>query len=255
MNREELIDEILSEFGAPVVNVELDESVWDKIINKAYRWFRAKKGFIAETLVDIQPSENEYPWPADAVEIVDVIMPRRSDISDILSLGFFDIVPAQMLATANQYPSLHTAGAIRFENSAYVQLLQSLEIRRRTFSADPGWYVMGPPIKKIYLTPRDILTSIGGSDLPAKMIVYYKKDSMDISEFIGRDEQLFFDYCKARAKIILGHIRRKYPSYPSAGGSISMDGNELISEGKEELQDLEEQISESQGNAGGILVG
>jgi hypothetical protein len=255
MDRQELIDDIKSSLGAPVVHLEIDEAVWDKIINKAKRWFRAKKGFITQTLVDIQPNENEYDWPADATAIVDVIMPRRTDISDILSLGFFDIVPAQMLATANQYPSLHTAGAIRFETSAYVQLLQSLEIRRRVFSADPGWTVMGPPIKKIYLTPRDILTSLGNSDTPAKMIVYYKKQDFDITDFIGRDEDLFYRYCEAKAKMVLGRIRSKYPTYPSAGGSITMDGSELIAEAKEELRDLEEEISESQGNAGGILVG
>lgn len=52
-----------------------------------------------------------------------------------------------------------------------------------------------------------------------------------------------FDYVTALSKISLGMIRRKFESFSSMGNSgISLDGGDLISEGKEEKENLEETL-------------
>jgi hypothetical protein len=245
-------DEIKIELGYPTVRVELDDTVFEAIVNKAWRWFKAKKGIIKRTPVQLQEGLTEYPWPSDCDALVDVVVPRRTDISDILSLGFFDIVPAQFVATASTFPSMQSAGTMRFDMSAYVQLLQSLEMRRRVFSGEPDWYE-DRTSRKIVLTNRNpVGFSIDGNQL--WMVVFYKTNSPTLTDIFGRDEDLFYRYCLAKSKIILGTIRSKFGSYPAAGGPIAMDGEALKTEGYADLAKLDEEIEGSQGNAGGILT-
>ena len=250
----DLVNELKSDLGHPTVRVDIDPTVYQFIYNKAVRWFKAKKGLIKQLPVMLTDGKYEYDYPTDAYSIVDVIVPRRTDISDILSLGFFDIVPAQFVASSSTFPSLQSAGTMRFDMSAYVQLLQSLEMRRRIFSGEPDWYDLPPPQKKIVLTNRNpVGFSIQGSQL--YMIIFYKTDTISFSDFVGRDEDLFYRYCLARAKIVQGTIRSKFGNYPAAGGTISMDGGEQKAEGFAELQQLDLEIDGSQGNVGGIMQG
>lgn len=245
-------EEIKTELGYPTVRVELDDSVFDVIVNKAFRWFRAKKGIIRSTPVPLQEGLTEYPWPSDCETLVDVLLPRRTDISDILSLGFFDIVPAQFVATSSTFPTMQSAGTMRFDMSAYVQLLQSLEMRRRVFSGEPDWYE-DKSRKMIILTNRNpVGFSIDGNQL--YMIAQYKTNNPQLSDIFGRDEDLFYRYCLAKAKIVLGTIRSKFGTYPAAGGPIAMDGEALKTEGYADLAKLDEEIDGSQGNAGGLVT-
>ena len=249
----ELISDIKTELGHPLVKVELDVTVWDVIFRKAFRWFKAKKGFVKQATIQLQDGLFDYPWPSDAYALTDVVVPRRTDLSDILSLGFFDIVPAQFVATASTMPTMQSAGTMRFDMSSYVQLLQSLEMRRRIFSGEPDW-IEDTINKKIMLTNRNpVGFSIQGNAL--FMIVYYKSETMTMADFHGRDEELFYRYCLARAKLILGTARSKYSTYPSAGGSITMDGEQLKQEAYADLAALDIEIDDSQGNIGGILQG
>lgn len=248
-----ITEEIKTDLGYPTVKVELDAAVYSTIVNKAMRWFTGKKGVIAQIPIPLVESIDEYDWPANATTIVEVIIPRRSDISDILTLGFFDIVPASTISSNAIPPISQAGGTLRFDVSSYVQLLQNLEIRRRVFSADPDW-IEDIARKKIILTNRNpVAYSISGSAL--SMIVRYKINNPSLSDFFGRDEELFYRYCLAKAKIILGTTRSKYGSYPAAGGPINMDGDALKTEGFAELAVLDDEIIESQGNAGGIVQG
>jgi len=244
----EVIEDIKHELGHPTVRVELDSTVWDVIFRKAFRWFNAKKGFIKQQLEPLQEGKYEYDWPSSAFSIADVILPRRTDISDILTLGFFDLIPANYVISSTATPS----GSIRYDLSSYVQLLQGLEMRRRVFSAEPDWQE-DVSNRKIILMNRSIGFSIQGNAL--FMVVFYKSETIGLEDFFGRDEELFYRYCLARAKLVLGTTRAKYGSYPAAGGPISTDGDALKQEAYAELAQLDIEIDDSQGNVGGILQG
>ena len=253
MERSEVIEEIKSDLGYPTVKVEIDDVTWDKIFSKALRWYRAKKGHIVTTLVPLEVGRTEYDWPADAYAIQDVVLPYRSDVADILSLGFFDLVPAAYVLGGTSYPAGMQSGTMQASISSYVQMLQMLEMRRRVFSSEPDYMVIDAPSKKIIITTKNAANAPGTPVM--SMVVFYKKENVDIPDLIGRDEYIIYKYCLAKAKGILGMIRRKYANYPAAGGAVSMDGADLIAESKEELEKLEEEIDGSQGNYGGIVVG
>jgi len=233
--------EIKVELGEPILEVELDDTVWPIIVERAKRWFKAKKGVLGCENMAIVPGKTVYDFPSNACAIIDVILPRRSDIQSLLSLGFFDIVPLNAL-------NIGSATSAFNSYSAYTQILQALETRRRIFGADPDWEVL---CNQLHL--------IGGSGLCAGegtgyALIIYKKENWSTEELKDRDENLFFRYMLGQAKYFLGRIRSKYKSYPAAGGSIDTDGPELLQEAKEDFELLDVEISESQGPMG-IVIG
>lgn len=64
-------------------------------------------------------------------------------------------------------------------------------------------------------------------------------------------------YALAKAKITLGEIRRKFAQFNSIGNTgISLNGDQLVSEGKEEMEKLEEEIDTHYAYEGyGIFIG
>jgi hypothetical protein len=57
------------------------------------------------------------------------------------------------------------------------------------------------------------------------------------------NEPWIIDYVTARCKITLGNLRRKFAQFGSLGNQgISLDGDSLVSEGKEEVLRLEEEL-------------
>jgi hypothetical protein len=74
-------------------------------------------------------------------------------------------------------------------------------------------------------------------------------------DFYGSDWIL--DYATAECKITLGMIRRKFGNFASLGNvGISLDGDTLVSEGKEEKIDLEEKLKLEEVHEGlGVEIG
>lgn len=74
------------------------------------------------------------------------------------------------------------------------------------------------------------------------------------------DEQLYdnlwvFKYTLAEAKCILGRAYRKFGTLPSPTGESQIDGNDLVTEGKDEKNQLEESVMDFQyGEADGLGV-
>jgi hypothetical protein len=238
--RDELIDDIKLKLGYPVVRVEIDDTQWDAIIKKSIRWFKAKKGIIRCGVINIISGQNEYEWPPDCDGIVDIILPA-SDGGKLFP-GMCDL--DTNLVPTWVYGYGWNSGNPVFDVSSYVMLQQNLDSRRRVFNSEINWY---EACGKIYLTSQSIQ--------PGQAIVFYKKKTVVLEDFIGRDVDLIQRYIEAIAKHVLGQIRSKYSQYPSAGGTISTDGPELLASAKEEMDKLEEEISGSQGNAGGLVRG
>lgn len=240
MERAEVKEEILFELGYPTVKVEIDDTAWDAIFSRSLRWFKAKKGIIHCAQIPVTSGIREYDFPPDSYEIVEVILPVRDSSTALFNLCFFDVIPLGNFGVGG----VGWHSGFRFESSSYAQLMQSLEMRRRVFSAEPGWIEQCGKILITMSNPPD-----------GNMTVLFKADNIDIPDLKGRDEDLIFRYCLATAKMVLGRLLRKYGVYPAAGGPINTDGAELIADAKEEIEKLEEEIIGSQDNAGGIVVG
>lgn len=212
------------------MKVELDDTHWEKIFSRSKRWFQSKKGVLAMGLFN---GSSPIDYPADCLEVLDIVSSNNSDscgsLGALLTLGFFpDIVPADWIGRGG----IATTTFSGF--STYVQVIEQLEKIKRLFNADADWYVAA---RKIFLTQR------GGT---GPVLLFYKKKNWEIEELYDRDEDMFYRYCLNEAKYILGRIRIKYRSYPSAGGTVEMDGADLLEEWKTDRELLDEEIAQSQ---------
>ena len=77
---------------------------------------------------------------------------------------------------------------------------------------------------------------------------FIMEGSTNVSDWTNSNEDFYgldwiFDYATAECKIILGYIRRKFENFVSIGNTgVSLDGGDLVSEGKEEKERLEETL-------------
>ena len=194
-------------------------------------------------MVQVVEGITEYPIPANAWVVRDVILPSRSDVSSLLSLGFFDVVPLNSMNLGSITSAFNSY-------SSYAQILMALETRKRIFDAEPDWFVVCDKIHVAGMTSG----GASASNFSGKMLVFFTKKEWDIGELKDRDEDLFYRYALNEAKYVLGRIRGKYKDYPAAGGSVAMDADDLLSEYKDDKAALDEEIGESQYPMG-ILVG
>lgn len=227
----EIKDEVLSQLGYPTVKIEIDETAWDAIFRRTKRWFDVKKGVPGAAMVAAQ---KELDFPPEAEKILDIILPTDggNSLGAILTGGFFtDIVPADVIARGGMFST-------SFSNySAFVQMLQQIEIVRRTFSSELDWQVS--PLGKIQMMPSNISGNI--------LIIYKKKrDFWDIKQLTDRDEDIFYRACLNEAKYVLSRTRGKYPSYPAAGGNIETDAHDLKDEWEKGREELNKEIDDMQ---------
>jgi hypothetical protein len=114
----------------------------------------------------------------------------------------------------------------------YYMARMSLSNADNILGVDRNWEILNGGIK-IYQTKNKLYNNVG---------VLFAKFLLPI-EFEGDD--WIRRFALARCKIMLGTIRRKFSGFAAAGGSASVDGDALISEGKTEETDLITEIKES----------
>ena len=229
MNTDEIKQEVLSQLGYPTVDVEIDEATWPLIFQRAKRWFHTKKGVPA---VAFMAAQKEMDPPADCEVVYDVILPSdgSNSLGAILTAGFFrDIVPADVITQGNMF----STGFSNF--SAFTQLLQQIDMVRRTFSSEPDWNI--GPTGKIQIMPGELTGTV--------MVVYkQKRDAWDVESLVDRDEDIFYRAVLNEAKYVLSRVRGKYPNYPAAGGNIETDAKDLYEEWKDGREELNQEIAD-----------
>ena len=68
--------------------------------------------------------------------------------------------------------------------------------------------------------------------------------NLEFSKINSMGRQWIRQYCLALSKELLGLVRSKFSSVPIPGGDLSMNGADLISQGREEKTQMQEQLKE-----------
>lgn len=230
-------EEFFTDLGAGeggLVTVELSDAAFSNALKASKRWFTAKKGYQIFRPIPAVSGQTEYKMKDDVAQVLDVIFEVPSDVSAFFTLGFFDIIPwgPNTLLSFN-------SGLGNY--SGFVQLLQFNETRKKVFSVDPDWYY-DQQNKSLKVTQRQNTLSPGGI-----MLVQCKLNDFDPATLSDKDDYIFVRYVKAKCKDIVGRARSKYDSLPGAGGPVTLDGQRLIEEAKEEMEKLEIEIFASAG--------
>lgn len=215
-----------------VVDVELNEDNVKNIIARAKMWYNARKGYVVWRPVQVAPTITTYKMKDDVDNIQDVIFQVPSDVAAFFTMGFFDIIPY-----GPQYLGSVAPGMANY--SEFAQLLNFTEERKRVFSVEPDWFYE-QPTNTLHITQRSGMN-------PMIALVKAKLTEWDVASLRGWDSDIFYRYCLAHAKEVVGRIRSKYDSLPAAGGSVTLDGSKLLEEAKEDKIQLDTEIFASQG--------
>lgn len=230
MNEDKLKTWILRRFGAPVVKVELDQCHLDDAVSNAKRWFAAKKGVKKQKFTQIIANVTEYNLTLieqDIDKILDVIFPMPGfDVWNVFSP--FAVIGESVPYAAFAAPS---SGGLY---SSYTQAMQHVEMAKRILGAEQQWF---QDDRMLRITPRP---SQSGT-----MMIEYSSSKFSVEQLSERDHDLLKRYALTKAKEDLGRIRSKYGTYPTAQGEVSLDGERLLDEAKEEIEALNEEIGQS----------
>jgi len=228
--RDRLKRSIMYDLGYPAVKVEIYEAWLDDAIDRAIAVFTKHYPNSEHwTVFNAVAGVNKYKVPDDYIAIRTVVYQPR-----LMQRFFNNIYPYWDVWWGWVQNSSLTDYAI-----ADMYHGEAL----RTFGIHGTWQFLHP---YLYLFPLPSMT--------VPVFVRYQK-MLDPNEGDIREEEWVRSYALAVTKIRLGRVRSKYPSLPGPRGDISMDGETLISEGREDILRLEDELRQEYEEPLGFFTG
>jgi hypothetical protein len=228
MNQADLKQWILRQLGAPFVKIELTDDHLNDSVERARRWFAAKKGVRKQATLPIYATVPAYTLPDDVDIVLDVAFPiPPMDISLVFSPYILsdEKVPYDVFAAPG------SAGIY----SSYTQTIQYIETAKRILNAEPNFWQEG---QTLFLSP---IPKTSGN-----IIIDYKSFNFTIEQLAQRDHDLITRYALAWAKTVIVQVRGKYPGgFPGAQAQTELNWQQLYAEATKELEMLEKEIFQS----------
>lgn len=227
--REQIKDYVLHMLGAPVVKLEFDEQNLDFCVDQAMKVFEdyAGREYFSYYVFNTIPGKSIYEMPPDVGMIRNVFYKETGSFA-FQSSDLQGSIPIEYFYPGGAYASIQGGlidpiQPIWGRMGEWVLYKQYEQMYSRTSSNLGGWeYLGGFGTIKLYPVPfRN-----------QKVIVHYMQKQKDWAEVTQAMQEGALTY----AKEILGRIRSKYQSVPGAGGSVAMDGQQLLQEAREDRQ-------------------
>lgn len=209
----------LSQLGHPTVLVELHETQMEQILRSTGD-FIAKYFPLEEKYAYFmtQPLVTEYPLPEDAYWIENVSWsPAVSRIDDIFSAESFLFNIGNVTGIMNLLTD-------------YFLLQSYRKFSERVLGTEGSWeFRVSTNTIRLFPVPRGTFP----------VVVRYIPS---VDEFKSpQAREVAYRACLAQMKIALGHARRKISGMPGPDGtSINLDGESLVTEGREEYKEVVE---------------
>lgn len=221
-SRETVLGYIKRQLGHPVLCVELTDDHFEDAVDDAEIFLATHLGNTRSYDFTMTSGVSEYDVPNDCEHVVDVAFSeKRQNLDLILNPSAFGDV--------NELPySYYSSTMGGGFNSGLYQFLQYNEMTQRTLSADNEW-MWDRHRRKLIIQPN-------GNTGPARF--WYLTTVCDYSHMPVQQYHMLRRYAIARAMYALGLIRSKYSSVPAAGGEVTLNGSELISNAQLEMSDL-----------------
>lgn len=227
--REQIKDYVLHMLGAPVVKLEFDEQNLDFCVDQAMKVFEdyAGREYFSYYVFNTVGGKSIYEMPPD-VGLIRNIFYKETGSFAFQSSDLGGSIPVEYFYPGGAYASIQGGlidpiQPIWGRMGEWVLYKQYEQMYSRVSSNLGGWeYLGGFNTIKLYPVPfRN-----------QKVIVHYMQKQKDWAEVTQAMQEGALTY----AKEILGRIRSKYQSVPGAGGSVAMDGQQLLQEAREDRQ-------------------
>ena len=234
MTEEEVKAYVKRRLGDGVVGVELTDAHMDDVLRATKRWFVARCAIKTVSTLTVSTDVSEYQLDNQIVDVYEVYFPNNNltsfDKSDDFSYvnGFY----------LGSFFGGELSEGYRFNQMPYsdlVQRLQYLETAQRIWGADAQWE---------YESRTRTLRIMPSPPVAGTAVIIGNNANVDTTSLDPLDEDLFLRWATAEAKDMLGQIRSKYDTVPTAGGDRALNGDALLGQALEEKELLEKQLLE-----------
>lgn len=247
MKKEELIEKVLRRFGYPMVKVELDTTqIIDHIDYARQQYIKwAVDNATREVYFTLMLSggQAQYDMDDDIVEVIGYESNQTGSINTLFTVenylntnGAYNFITQTGFGDSYSLVSYHLARDFLETVSRYAVDSYTFVYHKYTNKLE----IKPTPPTGYTLTIDDVVY-----DSPGFILVRAYAVEGDATDMYGNPWLL--DYVTALSKITLGRIRSKFANFASIGNTgISLDGDTLISEGKEEKERLDEQLRDEE---------
>jgi hypothetical protein len=268
MTKVELAERIKRRLGCPMVNVELDISqIFDEIDYSRDKWIKWAVGQATQEVyftIPISAGQFLYDMPLGVVEVIGY----ETDVSGLYSTNTLFTI-GNYLYNAGLLDAIISTMGDGYTLVSYHIALDFLE-NLKTYSPDMFNFKYHPYTNQLEIrpVPTASMFSLGSISnyLGYLLVRSYMVQESSISDDWDSDttykkfyeySDWILDYATARCKVMLGMIRRKFANFNGLGNvGTALDGDTLVSEGKEEISDLEERLRLEESYDGyGIVMG
>jgi len=257
MKKEELVEKVLRRLGYPMIKVELDTTqIIDHIDYARQQYIKWAVGnATTEIYFTVMLSGGQASYQLS------------SNVTDVIGYSTNQTGTVNTLFTVENY--LFSNGAYNFISGSnpgdpyslvsYHIALDFLDTVRK-YAVDKYTFVYHKYTNILEIKP----TPATGSTITISGVTYDSPGFILVRAFSleGEATDLYglpwiLDYVTALSKITLGRIRSKFANFSSIGNTgLALDGDMLLSEGKEEKDKLDEQLRDEEVFEGyGISVG
>lgn len=219
--------------GDGMIDVELDPIHYETALNRSLTRFRQRSPNAVEEsyfFLELKQDQNSYKLPDEIVEVRQLFRRSVGSRSGMGSGG--TLFEPFNLAYTNTYLLNGTMlGGI----ATYELFAQYQELVGRMFGSYIE-YTWNPTTKILTLLQRPFMAG----ELILCRTYNYKPDFVIINDLYAK--QWILDYSLANCKLILGEARSKFSSISGPTGGGNLNGADLKSAGKEELEKLDKEL-------------
>lgn len=230
-------EEVKYRLGFSTVCVEVTSTDFAKAIAEAVRLWNRYKGIRVWQKVTVS-----YTTKKIAISVPSQLLDGIVDVQFVRYNRELTPDPFDPLIDRGHTETL-TLGGDTY--GSLMQRIQYAEMARNVISAEPEWHAQWEMDGVYYLYVDITQTSdIYWCSVELKLKVTPDDDATTGMQWIDdNDSDWIMDYVEARISVIVGRVRRKHGGIPSPdGGTDSMDGDTLVSEGTEALRTLKEEL-------------
>ncbi len=213
---------ILFELGYPFLRVELNNEMLEYIIDKQLLYYTNYVPYVKTTVVNVTS-------PTSTIQLTD------DEDRKILGIGM--LITSVMLNNQLFIPTVNVRTGMdlkRMQEDLKIRILsqQLTELVVRDFFGVIHTFRYNPSTQTITCSP----------EVNGKIYISYYSTYKDISEVKLYGQKWIFKYQLQLQKYQLGRLRSKYSGIPTLIGELNTDGETLLNEQKEEIQQLEEEL-------------
>jgi|ERR1035437_1271127 hypothetical protein len=226
-DEQEYVDWVRRQLGAPDIEVELtSENIKDSMKEALAVYSKFKPRHITESWVAADGLSQRGLTSVSALGARGVYNLELQGVTDGLNSPNIE---AQMMSGSFAY---YGVAAPKFDLRYYEYARQWVKMASRILSSE-GDYHMSDDGRSIYIYSPGRMTKV-----TATLVL----DHVSPDTIPSHDQYWVRKYVLAQAKIILGRKRSKFTSIPGANKDISLDGAALITEGREDIKELETKL-------------